>query len=132
MMTIRLAAAIGAATLFGSLGLAGAAFGAGYSPQAVEAMGQRYEAMAQHYLGSQPSGTYSADALRALSDRWSAMARYYQQVDLDEARREAAAFDWLDAGIGALAAVGAVALLGLGAVGLRTRAAGRQASAAAS
>jgi hypothetical protein len=132
MMTIRLAAAIGAATLFGSLGLAGAAFGAGYSPQAVEAMGQRYEAMAQHYLGSQPSGTYSADALRALSDRWSAMARYYQQVELDEARRDAVAFDWLDAGIGALAAVGAVALLGLGAVGMRTRAAGRQTSATAS
>jgi hypothetical protein len=131
-MTIRLTAAIGAATLFGGLGLAGAAFGAGYSPRAVEAMDQRYEAMAQHYLGSQPSGTYSADSLRALNDRWSAMTRYYQQVKLDKARREAATFDWLDAGIGALAAIGAVALLGLGALGLRTRAAGGQASASAS
>jgi hypothetical protein len=60
------------------------------------------------------------------------MTRYYQQVELDKARREAAAFDWLDAGIGALAAIWAVALLGLGAMGLRVRAAGGQASAAAS
>jgi hypothetical protein len=145
MMTIRRAAAIGAATLFGSLGLAGAAFGAGYSPQAVEAMGQRYEAMAEYYAGASSSlppqavralgeryeamadhylgagsGGYSPQALRALGERWEAVARYEQQTQLEQARRQARAFDWADAGIGALAAMGAVALLVLGAVGIRS------------
>jgi hypothetical protein len=156
MMTIRLVAAMGAATLFGSLGLAGAAFGAGYSPQAVEAMGQRYEAMvqyyagassslppqavqalgeryeamAEHYLGPGSSG-YTPQALRALGERWQAVARYEQQAQLEQARRQAAAFSWADAGIGALAAIGAVALLGLGALGIRSHGE-RSASPAAS
>ena len=67
-----------------------------------------------------PTPGYSSQALRALDDRWTAMARYYQQAELDSARREAAAFDWADAGIGALAAIGAVALFGLGALRIRS------------
>jgi hypothetical protein len=166
-MKVRVAASIGIASLVCSLGLAATATGAGYSPQAVKAMGERYEAMAQHYLGTREpavveeayppravaalgaryeamaryylgpgaatsSSGYSPQALGALNDRWTAAARYYQQAELDDARREAAGFDWLDAGIGALAATGAVALLGLGAIGLRSRSAGRPASPAAS
>ena len=116
------------AALVVALALAGpAAAGEGYSPQAVKAMGERYEAMAKHYLGGQG---YSAQALRAFGERWQAVARYEQQAQLEQARRQAAAFDWADAGIGALAALGAVALLGLGAVGVRSHG-GRAASPAA-
>ena len=102
-----------------------------YSPQAVTALGERYEAMADHYLSV--SGTrYPPQALRALGERWEAAARYHQQTQLEQARRQAAAFDWVDAGIGALAATGVVALLGLGALGLRSRTPGRPASPAVS
>jgi hypothetical protein len=166
-MKVRIAAAIGITSAACSFGLAATATGAGYSPQAVKALGERYEAMARHYLGRREpavveqayppravaalgaryeamaryylgpraasgSSGYSPQALRALNDRWTTAARYYQQAELDDARREAAAFDWLDAGVGALAATGAVALLGLGALGLRSRSAGRPASPAAS
>ena len=99
-------------------------------PQAVRALGERYEAMADHYLGA-GSGGYSPQALRALGERWEAVARYEQQAQLEQARRQAAAFSWADAGIGALAAIGAVALLGLGAVGIRSHGE-RSASPAAS
>jgi hypothetical protein len=99
-------------------------------PQAVQALGERYEAMAEHYLGA-GSGSYSPQALRALGERWQAVARYEQQAQLEQARRQATAFDWADAGIGALAAIGAVALLGLGAVGIRSHGE-RSASPAAS
>jgi hypothetical protein len=88
------------------------------TPQAIQALGERYGAMADHYLGAGRGG-YSPQALRALGERWQAVARYEQQAQLEQARRQAAAFDWADAGIGALAAIGAVALLGLGAVGIR-------------
>lgn len=102
--------------------------GVGYSDQAVTALGQRSQAMSDHYLGN--AGTeYSPQAVRALGERWQAAARYEQEVQLEQARRQAAAFDWADAGIGALAAIGAVALLGLGAVGIRLHA-GRPASPA--
>ena len=102
-----------------------------YSPRAVTALGDRYEAMADHYLGvSGPR--YPPQALRALGERWEAAARYDQQAQLEQARRQAAAFDWVDAGIGALAATGVVALLGLGALGLRSRTPGRPASPAVS
>ncbi|HEY7730609.1 MAG TPA: hypothetical protein VH950_06875 [Gaiellaceae bacterium] len=166
-MNVRCAAVVGIASAVFSLGLATAAAGGGYSPQAVKAMGERYEAMARHYLGTRvptvveqayppravaalgaryeamarfylgtratSSATgYSPRALAALNDRWQAAARFHQQAELASARREAAAFDWLDAGAGALAATGAVALLGLGALGLRSRSAGRPASPAAS
>jgi hypothetical protein len=99
-------------------------------PQAVQALGERYEAMADHYLGA--GSGYSPQALRALGERWQAVARYEQQAQLEQARRQAAAFDWVDAGIGALAATGVVALLGLGALGLRSRTPGRPASPAVS
>ena len=99
-------------------------------PQAVRALGERYEAMADHYLGA-GSGGYSPQALRALGERWGAVARYEQQAQLEQARRQAAAFDWVDAGIGGLAATGVVALLGLGAVGIRAHGE-RSASPAAS
>jgi hypothetical protein len=118
-MKVRMAATVAVATLLGSLGLAGTALGADYPPEAVRAMGERYEAMARHYLDA-PTHGYSSQALRALDDRWTAMARYSQQAELETARREAAAFDWADAGIGALAAIGAVALLGLGALRIRS------------
>jgi hypothetical protein len=99
-------------------------------PQAVQALGERYEAMAEHYLGPGSSG-YTPQALHALGERWQAVARYEQQVQLEQARRQAAAFSWADAGIGALAAIGAVALLGLGALGIRSHGE-RSASPAAS
>jgi hypothetical protein len=110
---------------------AGLAASPAYSPQAVKALGERYEAMVGHNLGDSATG-YSPQALRALGERWEAAARYHQQAQLEQARRQAAAFDWADAGIGAFAAIGAVALLGLGALGLRSRTPGRPASPAVS
>jgi len=94
-------------------------------PQAIRAMGERYQVMAEHYGGSPDTGTatgLSPQALDALGSRWVAAAEYYRQAELEQARQTAGAFDWLDAAIGALAATGAVALLGLGAVGLGVRA----------
>jgi hypothetical protein len=118
-MKVRMATTVAVATLLGSLGIAGNALGAGYPPEAVRAMGERYEAMAKRYLGA-PAPGYSSQALRALDDRWTAIERYYQQAELENARRKATAFDWADAGIGALAAIGAVALFGLGALRIRS------------
>jgi hypothetical protein len=94
-------------------------------PEAIRAMGERYEAMAEHYAGAPDTGTatgLSPQAIRALGSRWVAASAYYRQAELEQARQDAGAFDWLDAAIGALAATGAVALLGLGALGLGVRA----------
>ena len=93
-------------------------------PQAIRAMGERYDAMAEHYRGAPDTGTatgLSPQALEALGSRWVAAAEYYRQAELEQAQHAAGAFDWLDAAIGALAATGAVALLGLGALGLGVR-----------
>jgi hypothetical protein len=89
------------------------------TPQAMRAMGERYQAMAEHY-GT--SSSLPPEAKRAMGERYQAMAEYYRQAELEEAQQAAGAFDWLDAAIGALAATGAVALLGLGALGLGVRA----------
>lgn len=103
--------------------------------QADRAMGERYQAKAQSWARATGAVSSSPLAQKALVERYQAMARYYaqtgqtgqaiaayyRQAELEQARQEAAAFDWLDAGIGALAAMGALALLGLGALGLRTR-----------
>jgi hypothetical protein len=89
------------------------------TPQAMRAMGERYQAMAEHY-GT--SSSLPPEAKRAVGERYQAMAEYYRQAELEEAQQAAGAFDWLDAAIGALAATGAVALLGLGALGLGVRA----------
>lgn len=94
-------------------------------PEAIQAIGERYQAMAAHYGGSSDTGTATGlppQALEALGSRWVAAAGYYRQAELEQARQAAGAFDWLDAAIGALAATGAVALLGLGALGLGVRA----------
>jgi hypothetical protein len=79
-MNVRMAATVAVATLLGSLGVAGTALGAGYPPEAVRAMGERYEAMARHDRGA-PAPGYSAQALRALNERWAAMAHHYRQAD---------------------------------------------------
>lgn len=98
--------------------------------QADRAMGDRYQAMAQSWARATEAVSSSSLAQKALVERYQAMARYYartgqtgqaiaayyRQAELEQARQEAAAFDWLDAGIGALAAIGALALLGLGAL----------------
>lgn len=94
-------------------------------PEAIRAMGQRYQTMAEHYAASpdaEAATGLSPQALEALGSRWAAAAAYYRQAELERARLAAGAFDWLDAAIGALAATGAVALLGLGALGLGVRA----------
>ena len=88
------------------------------TPQAVRAISERYQAMVEHY-GT--SSSLAPQAVRAISERYQAMAEYYQQAQLAQARQAAGAFDWLDAAVGALAATGAVALLGLGALGLGVR-----------
>ena len=98
-------------------------------PQAAQALGARYEAMAQYYTGA--SSSLPPQAARALGARYEAMAEHYQQAQLEQARRQAAEFSWADAGVGALAAIGAVALLGLGALGIRSHGE-RSASPAAS
>ena len=98
-------------------------------PQAAQALGARYEAMAQYYAGA--SSSLPPQAARALGARYEAMAEHYQQAQLEQARRQAAEFSWADAGVGALAAIGAVALLGLGALGIRSHGE-RSASPAAS
>ena len=81
--------------------------------------------MAEHYGRSPDTGTANRSTLRK-PRRWGlagwAAAEYYRQAELEHARQAAGAFDWLDAAIGALAATGAVALLGLGALGLGVRA----------
>lgn len=92
---------------------------------AIRAMGEPYQVMAEHYGASPDSGTatgLSPQALEALAARWEAATEYYRQAELEQARQAADAFDWLDAAIGALAATGAVALFGLGALGLGVRA----------
>src|SRR5262245_51557287 len=62
------------------------------TPQAVRAMGERYQAMAEHY-GT--SSTPPPEAIRAIGERYQAMAESYRQAELEQARRAAGAFDWL-------------------------------------
>src|SRR5262245_12261714 len=88
-------------------------------PEAIQAMGERYQAMAEHYG---MSSSVPPQAIQALGERYEAMTEHYRQAEPEQARQAASAFDWLDAAIGALAATGAVALLGLGALGLGVRA----------
>ena len=97
-----------------------------YTPQAVTAMEERYEAIADQYLAGSATQN-SPQAVTAMEQRYEAMADYYGErweaatrAQLEQARRQASAFSWADAGIGALAAIGAVALLGLGALGIRS------------
>jgi hypothetical protein len=114
--------------------LAGAAIAAepSYSPQAERALGERYEAIAAYYLGTPTSmpgvavkalgeryeamadyyaqGTsMSPAAVRALGERYEAMAEYYREAELAQAKADASEFEWLDATIGGLVAVGAIA-----------------------
>jgi hypothetical protein len=49
---------------------------AGYSPQALKAMTERWNARAEAYKVS--SGGYSAQALKAMTERWNAQAAAYQ------------------------------------------------------
>lgn len=132
-MTRRLTTLVG--ILFAVLALLAAAAIAGepsYSPLAERALGERYEAMAGYYLGTPTSmpgvavkalgeryeamaayyaqGTsMSPAAVRALGERYEAMAEYYRRAELAQAKAEAAEFEWLDATIGGLVAVGAIA-----------------------
>lgn len=84
---------------------------AAYPPEALKAMGARYEAMADSYYATAPE--YPPAALRALGDRYESMSQYYAEQELLTAQAEASAFDWGDAGIGALVAVGLVAATGV-------------------
>lgn len=103
--------------------------------QADRATGERYQARAQSWAQATGVASSTPQAQNVVAQRYQAMARsyaqtgqtnraldvYYRQAELDQAQREAAAFDWLDAGIGALLATVALAVLGLGALGLHTR-----------
>ncbi len=96
-----------------------------YPPAAIRAMGERYQAMAEHFGTSPDTGTATGlppQAVMVLGSHSVAAAEYYRQAELEQARQAAGPFDWRDAAIGALAASGAVALLGLGALGLGVRA----------
>jgi hypothetical protein len=84
---------------------------AAYPPEALKALGARYEAMAEHYYATAPQ--YPPAALQALGERYETMAQYYSGQELLEAQAQASAFDWSDAGIGALIAVGLVAATGV-------------------
>jgi hypothetical protein len=103
-----------------------------YTPQAERAMGERYQAMAEHFLGTEPSyppaalkalgerytraaeyfaslePSYTPAAIQAMGERYTAMAEYYDARALADARADAAAFDWTDAFVGALFAVGVI------------------------
>lgn len=112
----------------------------GYTPEAERALGERYEAMAAYYLGTQPTlspaalramgeryeamadwywatePTYPPAALEAIGQRYDAMADYYTGLEAtaEPTAEPTSAFHWTDAAIGALAVVGvgaAVALL---------------------
>jgi hypothetical protein len=128
----RTAALVASAVLAATVLATSAVAGSPKVSQADRAMGERYQAMAQSWAQATGALSSSPQAQQALAERYQAMARYYVQTgrteralaayygraELEQARREAAAFDWLDAGIGALAAMGALSLLGLGALGL--------------
>lgn len=126
------ATAVLAATVFATSAVAG-------SPKVSQAdrmMGERYQAMAHSWAQATGVASSSPQAQNVAAQRYHAMARYYartgrtgaalsayyRQGELEKARQEAAAFDWLDAGLGALAAIGGFALLSLGALGVHVRA----------
>lgn len=49
----------------------------GYTPQALEALNQRWEAMAAYYGVEAADKSYSARALDAMNQRYDAMAKHY-------------------------------------------------------
>jgi hypothetical protein len=127
----------GAAAALCALGLAVAAGAPTAPPEAARALGERGQAMAAYHSATSepkrvavPHGADREDALVVASDpamvwgrRWAAEAhRIAQSMTTPASRSEGVSFDWRDAGAGALAALGLVALLGIGAYGLRSRA----------
>src|SRR5215813_475591 len=57
------------------------------TPQAIRAMGERYQAMAEHYGLSPDTGTatgLSPRAVEALGSRWVAAAEYSRQAELEQ------------------------------------------------
>lgn len=77
-----------------------------YTPAALTAMGERYQAMADWYLPPAAS-YYSPAALSAMGERWQAVANYYATRPA-----QSTPFQWNDALIGAGVAVGVVIALG--------------------
>jgi hypothetical protein len=85
-----------------------------YTPQALKALGQQWEAKASFYgkrsislANDRPAASfYTPQALRALGERGSAMAQFYAQPP----GTESGGLDWASAGIGVGAGFG-VALL---------------------
>ena len=145
-MTVARTASAAAGALC-ALGLAAAGTAASAPPDLAQALGARDEAMTARYaaMGDQGSLTIPHDADRedvsavapepavVSGERWAADAhRIAQSTPSPAGGIDGVSFDWRDAGAGALAALGVVALLALGAYGLRSRAARRPASGAAS
>ena len=110
-----------------------------------QVLGLRGQAMAAHYGATNQPATVAIPHSAAREDLFVAVAQgsivkgehraalgnTAQQANPAPARVDNVSFDWGDAGLGAFAALGAVALLGVGAYGLRSRA-GRPASGATS
>lgn len=50
-----------------------------YTPAAVQAMGERYQAMADWYLSRPAASHYTPAALKAMGERWNAVAASYEK-----------------------------------------------------
>ena len=91
-----------------------------YTPAALKAMGERYQAAARFYrTRSQVSDRsaesfYTPAALQAMGERYQTAANFYEQLQLRKAQRDAAAFHWRDAVVGGGVVLALVALAVLG------------------
>ena len=130
----RLGAAAAAALCALAVAVAAAATGA--HPDAAQVLGATSEAnplAIPHGAAREDVSVVAPDPAIVSGKRWAAeVHRIAEPTAAPAGGVDGGSFDWQDAGAGALAALGLVALLAVGAYGLRSRAWGRPASDPAS
>ena len=90
-----------------------------YTPAALKAMGERYQAAARFYkthsqgVDRPAASYYTPAALKAMGERYQVAANFYEQLQLRKAQQQATSFHWRDAivGGGVVLALIALALL---------------------
>src|ERR1051325_8271764 len=80
--------------------------GNSYTPQALKAMGERYQAEADYFLGRPAQSYYTPQALKALGQRYEAMGRFFGTAPV-ASTSPSSSFRWRDALIGAGTTLGA-------------------------
>ena len=84
----------------------------GTTPAGIAADGLRLQAIARAYQNRPAASYYTPQALQAMGQRWTALAQSFRQAQLSNVSQPGS-FRWGDAGIGAAGGLGLVACAAL-------------------